>query len=151
MDAPVEFDPADIIPRSNIVSDVLLVKLKGEISVILSNASIKVHFRCEKCLKEYDATITIPSTEREFLSEQPEKIPDLDDVFLIDMKETSINLHEMLRQEIILHFPLISVCSKSCKGLCEQCGTDLNRNTCGCVKEDPSHYRPFRNLKDILS
>jgi len=41
----------------------------------------------------------------------------------------------LLRQEIILHFPVVSVCSKSCKGLCPVCGVDLNKENCSCDKE----------------
>lgn len=47
-------------------------------------------------------------------------------------KETIETLDD-LRETLILEHPISFVCQESCRGLCPQCGTNLNESTCGCV------------------
>lgn len=58
-----------------------------------------------------------------------------------------IDLEETLREEILLALPLAPVCQESCKGLCAQCGKDLNEGPCGCTPV-PADIR-WAVLKDV--
>jgi uncharacterized protein len=40
-----------------------------------------------------------------------------------------------VREEIILSIPMKAVCSETCKGLCPECGQNLNEGQCDCVVE----------------
>jgi uncharacterized protein len=62
----------------------------------------------------------------------------------------TIDLNEMLRQEIILHFPPNPLCSSRCKGLCQVCGKDKNKKLCTCTVDDGKVYKPFKDLKKII-
>jgi uncharacterized protein len=44
----------------------------------------------------------------------------------------TIDLGPMIRDAIVLELPLAPLCSQGCKGLCGQCGADLNKDDCGC-------------------
>ncbi|MCA1615597.1 MAG: DUF177 domain-containing protein [Acidobacteria bacterium] len=44
----------------------------------------------------------------------------------------SINLDEIVREQILLALPLRQLCRDDCKGLCMTCRADLNTQTCGC-------------------
>lgn len=147
----IKFDESEIKAISPFKADVMLAKLRHEISVIISNAEIEVEIKCERCLKPFKFIIKIKSAERQFLDKEPEKETDTNDIFLINIRDLEIDLYEMIRQEIILHFPLISVCSKSCKGLCSQCGVDKNKIQCKCREEDTDTQKPFKDLKNIIS
>ncbi len=151
IDAPLHY-PEDqgISPSSNLKADIMIIKLKDELSVILTEGSIDLNFVCPLCLEPFVQNISIESAEREFLYEAPKKFEDEGDLYLIDRKMMAVDLSEMIRQEIILHFPLIPVCSKSCKGLCMYCGQDLNEKKCGCKDEVPDTYKPFAHLKDLV-
>jgi uncharacterized protein len=50
-----------------------------------------------------------------------------------------IDLGELLREQFYLALPMKPLCDEACKGLCPQCGTNLNRGTCDCRStwEDP--------------
>jgi uncharacterized protein len=50
-----------------------------------------------------------------------------------------IELSRSLREQILLAVPPSPVCDEACKGLCPQCGKDLNQGDCGCerVNLDP--------------
>lgn len=149
-EAELEFDPKEISVASKIKGDMLLAKVKHEIRVALTGVEVSINQKCEKCLKSYKQKIQIPVVERSFLDREPKDETDQSDVFLINLKDLSIDLYEMIRQEIILHFPLISVCSKSCKGLCPHCGTDRNEKPCKCRTSEESGYKPFKNLKKLI-
>jgi uncharacterized protein len=41
-----------------------------------------------------------------------------------------------VRQEILLTFPLKVLCKDDCKGICADCGVDLNTDRCKCCKKD---------------
>ncbi len=131
----------------------MMIKLKEEISVLISNAQVDLKLTCQLCLEPFVQTIVIPEAEREFYHTAPEEIEDPGDVFLINTKALIIDLSEMVRQEIILHFPLIPVCSKSCKGLCMYCGANRNKAKCECKEEEDvltETHKPFGDLQKIL-
>ncbi len=50
----------------------------------------------------------------------------------LDPMPESVDLTEDIRESMILAFPSYPVCGESCKGLCAQCGTNLNVGTCDC-------------------
>jgi uncharacterized protein len=103
----------------------------------------------DKCLAHYSQLVKIDDTERVFFLNRPSKSEDAADLFMVDKKHLSVDVSELLRQEIILHFPIRSVCSKSCKGLCGICGKNKNKSECKC-KEASTAYKPLSKLKELL-
>ena len=51
-----------------------------------------------------------------------------------------VDLTGDMRESIILAFPSYPVCSSGCKGLCAQCGTDLNDGPCGCKPPEDGRW-----------
>ena len=53
--------------------------------------------------------------------------------------DQQIDLGELMREQFYLALPMKPLCREDCKGLCAQCGTNLNTGTCDCapVWEDP--------------
>lgn len=47
-----------------------------------------------------------------------------------------IPIDEALRENIILNLPVKPLCSIDCKGLCPQCGADLNKRPCNCRADE---------------
>lgn len=150
LDVSVKFDKDELNPASNFTADAMLIKLKEEIVVIIENAEITLNTTCQRCLKPLKVKVEIPTAERQFLDKAPSKKDDPFDLFLINLKNASIDLTDMVRQEIILHFPLISLCSKSCKGLCPVCGKNKNTQKCDCEVDDGTTQKPFKDLKKLI-
>ena len=44
-------------------------------------------------------------------------------------------LEDVLREQVLLALPLKVTCCPDCKGLCPQCGRNLNQEQCGCTRE----------------
>ncbi len=60
-----------------------------------------------------------------------------------------ILLEDVLREQILLALPLKITCREDCKGLCPQCGKNLNQERCSCSTaiEDPR----WSALKEVRS
>ena len=64
----------------------------------------------------------------------------LDLYFEVDPQTEFIELGEDIRQEMIMILSGILLCGEDCRGLCQQCGTNLNHQQCNCppkVEEEP--------------
>jgi len=48
-----------------------------------------------------------------------------------------IDLAPLVVEQIILALPSRALCREDCKGLCPQCGTNLNLHRCGCEQPAP--------------
>ncbi len=50
-------------------------------------------------------------------------------------RDDQIDLNELLREQFYLALPMKPLCREDCRGLCPQCGTNLNTGTCTCATE----------------
>lgn len=145
---------------SPVKADLMMIRMKDGVAVVLDNLHTTVEIECARCLTKYQQSVSAAQTEIHFLSSKTVEQPDDTDYYPINLKDLSIDLTEAIRQEIILHFPLIPVCSKSCKGLCPNCRANLNtgehQNNCNYKEEkadssnDQEGSHPFANLKDLF-
>ena len=59
-----------------------------------------------------------------------------DELMLIE--DMHFDLDSLMTEDIFLSLPTKILCSDECKGLCSQCGANLNNGACSCKKEvDP--------------
>lgn len=88
---------------------------------------------CMRCLKTFDYPFNIEFSEL-FV---PANSPTLDNndanplPTVIDEGDY-IDLTPIVREEGILAIPMRVLCSEDCKGLCSQCGQNLNEASCEC-------------------
>jgi uncharacterized protein len=62
----------------------------------------------------------------------------------VHLTEPFVDVVDLLRQQVYLSLPVKQICSHDCKGLCPQCGLDLNREACICPQNVQSS--PFAVL-----
>src|SRR5205823_14521077 len=67
------------------------------------------------------------------------------DTFAFDGE--SVNLEPFLREQLVLAVPFAPLCREDCKGLCPQCGVDLNSGTCACEKPIDPRLAALKGLK----
>jgi uncharacterized protein len=53
--------------------------------------------------------------------------------------DDQIDLGQLVMEQLQLALPMKPLCDVACKGLCPQCGTNLNTGACNCSEkwEDP--------------
>jgi uncharacterized protein len=95
---------------------------------------------CRRCLKEVQLkeSITINGVfafpvalEKMNLTEEEREN---EGIFSLEYGAKTIDLTSLIREFILLDYPLYLQCSEDCKGLCPYCGADLNREQCICQK-----------------
>lgn len=64
---------------------------------------------------------------------------------LIHFKGEVLDLREGLAEQVIMRLPLKPLCVSECKGLCSQCGVNLNQERCTCSQTQREN--PFAVLK----
>jgi uncharacterized protein len=94
---------------------------------------------CSRCLKtcpsDVEAEVTalfVPHQEgQELKSECELKTSDIDIEYYDDNR---IDLTQPIHDQILLALPSVNLCQPGCRGLCPNCGTNLNNEECGCGK-----------------
>jgi uncharacterized protein len=125
----------------NVVEDIRLV---GRFTVDLQR-------RCARCLDPVPYSLD----EAFDLVYRPQGVDAHGDEVSISRAETEIGyyqgeglaLEDVLKEQILLALPIKQVCRDDCKGLCPQCGRNLNLESCDCVSTmvDPR----WADLEDI--
>lgn len=158
IDAKVSLDGVKLL--TNLTGELLLIRMKDGVTAVLKDICTTAELECSKCLETFKKKINVLEAEAHFYEEGNHVDVDDFDIYFIKTRDMSIDLTEALRQEIILHFPMIPVCSDGCRGLCPECKVNLNHkeHKKGCkepkvekVDEANSETnKPFANLKDIM-
>ncbi len=108
--------------------------------------STRVLEECRRCLSP--VTVELEADVGALFSRDGEA-PDDPDSYVVAANATAIDLVPAIREELILAIPAYVVCREDCRGLCPQCGRDLNTGPCGCTPPTES-WRPLAALKDKL-
>ena len=117
-------------------------------------AAVKVRIVCEcvRCLTNFPAElegrtnfIICPDSEET----RQRALEDEEDYVFLPGASLRVDISEPVRQTAILSLSMKPLCSEDCRGLCSQCGANLNEGDCGCVKEsiDPR----WEDLKGLTS
>ncbi|HWC73589.1 MAG TPA: DUF177 domain-containing protein [Gemmatimonadales bacterium] len=72
------------------------------------------------------------------------------DSYSVPADATEIDVTPAVREELVLAAPRYVLCREDCKGLCPQCGKDLNAGPCGCAPATDARWQPLKALKDKL-
>jgi uncharacterized protein len=59
-----------------------------------------------------------------------------------------LDLSEVTRQGVLLAAPMSVICREDCRGLCPNCGQNLNDGQCNCKPEPDARWGPLLNLLD---
>ena len=93
---------------------------------------------CCRCLKPVEQVLEAGMRlllQRKQASEEELEAVEDQQFEILDPGAREIDLKSFIREEIILELPQRVYCEEDCKGLCPQCGFDLNKGLCSCSKE----------------
>jgi uncharacterized protein len=125
----------------------------GKTVLAHGHVSVTVTLRCARCLRLHDAELYVAVDKECSLLQidDPKSYSDSgDDLPSIPiLSGDQVDLSELVRQLVVINLPPRSLCRADCKGLCPQCGADLNDGPCGCEKQeiDP-RLAPLKALLD---
>jgi len=104
--------------------------VSGEL-IVTGEIETDVLLKCSRCAELFRRRVVEPEFRcvREFA----------------DSREC-VNLTEDIREAMILAFPSYPVCGPDCKGLCPQCGVNLNMSQCGCTPSGEARWAVLDGL-----
>lgn len=136
LELPFIDDDGKYKPKSNLKGTIKLISTGNTIEAALQDMNVDVEVPCDKCLNPYAQKVQIAEVERTFFLSENDKEHE-DDMF-IDTKKLQLDANDLVRQEIILHFPIVLVCSVGCEGLP---GYE--------IEEEEVEEKPLAALKDL--
>ena len=116
----------------------LAIQKAGEEFYCQGEVAARVTLECARCLALFEMEVNnsvdfiVCSTDMHD-AHRKEALDD-EDYVLLDHYQRA-DLTEIVRQAILLAVSLKPLCSEDCKGLCAQCGKNLNDGPCGCKTE----------------
>ena len=142
---PFEFE------QIQISDDLDLYHFEGEATIgrtpqgliVQADFSADMGLECVRCLNDFEYSLIWNFTElyafnKKSVSESDLVLPD----------DAHIDLQPLIREFALLEVPIKPICKPNCKGLCAECGEDLNLTDCG--HKDIAEESPFSALKDLL-
>jgi DUF177 domain-containing protein len=110
---------------------------------LVGDVITELELTCSRCLEPYriplSASFDVRYLPASAVSAEAEHEMDDDDFETSYYRDDQIDLNELMREQFYLALPMKPLCRVDCRGLCPQCGTNLNTSTCGCapVWDDP--------------
>lgn len=153
------YQPDELNPVDERVSLSAAASVSGNVrragNEVLVNGHIetRAQVECDRCLKplelpvsadfalEYITGADYESSSTTALSEEQMSVSVFDG--------EAIDVDEIVKEQVLLAVPARTLCRDDCKGICPECGVDLNNGQCSCSAEevDP-RWAALKSLKN---
>ncbi len=143
------FDPSDVAMADDAYRIVASVRLGFDIHKdkdkfhLVGAVQTELELPCSRCLEPYRLPVDLAFDQRylpqaEASADQETEVAE-EDLETSFYRKGQIDLNELLREQFYLALPMKPLCREGCRGLCSQCGMNLNTGTCDCAPgwEDP--------------
>jgi uncharacterized protein len=128
-----------------------VAKVGADAFEVTGRVKSRLELACSRCLEPFEIPVDasfelryVPQSEN---AGEDEREIEEDDLTTAFYKDGVLDIGELVREQFQLVLPMKPLCSDACRGLCPQCGTNLNRTECGCAPawEDP-RLAPLKSL-----
>jgi uncharacterized protein len=106
-----------------------------------------VELECRRCLTRVEQAIDEPVDLLFEAVEEEEEAELAGEVYPLPSRGDELDLSAPIREHLLLHVPDLVVCREECRGLCTQCGADLNEAPCDCAP--PARTGAWDALKNL--
>jgi uncharacterized protein len=153
------FDPSVFDPQDDdyqvagpVELSMRVEKASADTFRVAGRATTRLEMACSRCLEPFQFPVDVsfdlryvPQVENTGEGEREIVEEDLTTAYY---RDGLLDVTEMLREQFQLALPMKPLCTDDCRGLCPQCGANLNRVTCDC---DPRWEDPrLAALKGLL-
>ena len=112
--------------------------------LIEGETAVTVEIPCDRCLEP--VSVEIPLTIcREYDKNDTEEESEEEDLIV----GYNLDTEQLIYCEILVNWPMKTLCTEACKGICKKCGANLNHSSCTCdtVELDPR----MAKIRDIFN
>ena len=122
----------------------------GQFVAVDGHLDAVVELKCGRCLQDFKKSISesfsltfLPLAKNGDVEEEVEL--EADELGLMTYVDDTLELREALQEQLLMATPISPICEISCRGLCPECGANLNVVKCSCVRE------PFNSKFNVLA
>ena len=112
--------------------------------LIEGETAVTLEIPCDRCLEP--VAVEIPLTIcREYDKNDTEEESE-EEALIVGY---NLDTEQLIYCEILVNWPMKTLCTEACKGICKKCGTNLNHSSCTCdtVELDPR----MAKIRDIFN
>ena len=99
------------------------IELNGEVRC-------RIEYICDRCCETFESDFCC-SFEEVFKKEDT-RVEDDNNPDAVILEGTAIEIDEIVLANIVVNLPTKRLCREECKGLCANCGQNLNQSECDC-------------------
>jgi uncharacterized protein len=103
---------------------------------VTGRVQTRLQLECGRCLEPFEIPVDsafelryVPAAANSGSEDNEVAEDDLTTAFY---KDETLDLGELMHEQFVLALPMKPLCSDACKGLCPECGTNLNKGSCAC-------------------
>jgi uncharacterized protein len=151
-DGPFEGEGVSL--KGNLLADFSL-SFVGSRIIVQGTMSGEIRALCARCDEPFYHPVSLGFFESFVPVDSPEAAEkeemDLSDLEIFTYDENRLDLHEVIRQNLVASIPIKPLCREDCRGLCPACGINLNVEQCSCsVEKIDSRLAGLAALRDKL-
>lgn len=128
----------------------LFLKVEKDKEVIFMEGHLKatIVLNCARCANQMDYRIDEFFSPMFIHGKEPKDLHSSDlSLDATYFQSDELDLAAVIQEQVVLATPYQPLCSPFCKGICQQCGQDLNAGSCQCDKKEVQS--PFSVLKTV--
>ncbi|MDD2447795.1 MAG: DUF177 domain-containing protein [Tissierellia bacterium] len=118
-----------VISPIRFVGDIFKVDGEYDLNV---NIYYTIDTNCNRCLKPTTMEMETLLSEQIIIDKGNINIEEFDEEFIY-LQDYLLNMDDYIWSQVVISLPMKILCSNNCKGLCPQCGIDLNTQSCNCM------------------
>lgn len=119
-------------------------KIGADKFLIEGETAVTLDIPCDRCLTPVKVEIPL-NISREYDKNTVEEEAE-DENLIVGY---NLDAEQLIYCEILVNWPMKTLCTEACKGICKKCGTNLNHSSCTCdtVELDPR----MAKIRDIFN
>ena len=119
-------------------------KIGKEKFLIEGETAVTLEIPCDRCLTP--VMVEIPLVVNREYDQNASEEESEDEGLIIGY---NLDTEQLMYCEILVNWPMKTLCTEACKGICKKCGTNLNHSNCTCdtVELDPR----MAKIRDIFN
>ena len=121
------------------------VRNTAGVLVMTGRITTTLHGVCDRCAADFTSDVEFP-IDVVLVSELSNE--ENEDEWVFPLEGDSADLEDIVRTVFVLNMDSKLLCKPDCKGLCCQCGKNLNEGPCSCQKELDPRFAALRQLLD---
>jgi uncharacterized protein len=151
------YEPAELILDEEQVRLLEPLEVRGRVNrrshevQLRGTVRARAEVDCDRCLQSVEVPVET-SFDVKYISADDYRATETvelqeEDLSVAVFEDATIDIDELVREQVLLALPTRALCSEECKGLCPVCGANKNSRPCACETReiDPR----WSGLKDL--